>query len=69
MEYEIKPVHGIDDAVTITCWPDEMMRVVTVESAPGEFVQRAVMRRAMAKRVVGALKLADRIAATVAEAQ
>jgi len=67
MDYEIKSVG--DDAVTISNWLGDMMRIVTVEVAPGEFVQKAVMRRATARRVVGALKLADRIAATVAEAQ
>lgn len=64
MAYEIKMVG--DDACTIADeYGEQMMRIITIETEPGVFVQKPVMRRNMARRIVSALRLCDALASSV----
>jgi len=61
MTYEIK--HVADDAVTLTQFGGDLMRIISTEVAPGKFAQVPVMRQGDALRIVRALKLADAMTA------
>lgn len=64
MAYEIQIVDS--DTCTITDgYGDQMMHVITIETEPGVFVQRSVMKRRMAQRVVRALQLYETLARSV----
>lgn len=63
MTYEIKPI--ADDAVTLTQFSGDLMRIISIEVEPGKFAQVPVMRRDDAQRIVRALKLADAVTASV----